>query len=476
MASFRIVATIARELGPCLLAASVSANAAVPPPPHPNQQVTAIVDVNVVPMDTERVLQDQTVIIEGGKIAAIGSGLPIPPNARVIRAKGEYLSPGLADMHTHSTTREDLAVYLANGVTTVLNMGGATSGFMDTIRPGANSGVIPGPHVYAGFMLDGSPRYNNFFVTTPEQARAIVGIGKTNGYDFIKVYNDLSEPAFNALASEGKIEHVPIIGHGVSAVGLRRQLDAGQVMVAHTEEFLYTVFYDPAHLPSTGAPDASKIPGVIDFVLRHKAFVTADLNTYATIAHQWGKPTAVNNYLRMPEVKYLRPDDRIRWARADYADRQGSIDARLSFLRQFTKAMNDKGVNLIAGTDAPSIAGLVPGYSLHDDLAALRSAGLTPFDVLSTATRIPGKFIQATLPAEEPFGTVTVGSRADLVLTAKNPLKALSTLRTPIAVMAHGQWYSASRLHALLDLVAAEYRRALNPAISAKRSASISND
>lgn len=419
--------------------------------------VTAFVGVNVVPMDRERVMWNRTVLVEEGKIVAIGRRLGIPKSAHMVDGHGAFLSPGLSDMHTHSDTSEDMKVYLANGVTSVLDMGGASAGFMDQIRPGVNDGKIPGPHVYAAFRVDGSPQYNNFIVATPDEARAIVRIAKTNGYKFIKVYNDLSPACFQALIDEGRIQHTPVVGHGVTAVGLRRQLAAGQVMVAHTEEFLYTVFYDPNHIPETGAPDPAQIPGVIDFVLRDKTFVTADLNTYATIARQWGQPEVVAAFLRMPEVRYLSPRDRILWAREDYKTRKGSLAAKLAFLRRFTKAMSDAGVPLIAGTDAPPTPGLVPGFSLHDDLDALENAGLSPYQALSTATRTAGQFIRRSLPAEELFGTVAPGSRADLILSTGNPLRDLSTLRKPLGVMADGKWYSASELHALLRDVAAEY-------------------
>ena len=378
--------------------------------------------------------------------------------------RGAYLSPGLADMHTHSDTRQDLKVYLANGVTSILNMGGATTGFIDTLRPAANDGKLPGPHVYAAFKVDGSPEYNELFVTTPEEARAIVHIAKTNGYDLMKVYNNLSPECFQAIIEEGKLQHMPVVGHGVTAVGLRRQLDAGQVMVAHTEEFLYTVFYDPENRSAEGAPDPSKIPGVIDLVLRDRVFVTADLITYATIARQWGKPEVVAEFLRRPETRYLRPEDRLLWARGDYKTRKGSIDARLAFLKRFTKAASDAGVSLIAGTDAPPIPGLVPGFSLHDDLQALVEAGLSRYQALSTATRTAGEFIRRSLPDVEPFGTVTVGHRADLILTASNPLDDLAALRKPLGVMAAGHWYPSAQLGELLESTASEYERVLGPA------------
>jgi hypothetical protein len=192
------------------------------------QCTTAFLHVNVVPMDRERVLLDQTVIVEGERIAAMGRGLPVPPHAQVIDGgRTTYLSPGLADMHTHSETRSDLAAYLANGVTTVLHLGGARASFVDTLVPAVNQGAVPGPHVYSSFKVDGSPAYNGFVIKTPAEARAIVGLARTNGYDFIKVYVGLSPDAFSALAEEGRRLGMPLIGHGVYAVRLERQLVLG---------------------------------------------------------------------------------------------------------------------------------------------------------------------------------------------------------------------------------------------------------
>ena len=414
---------------------------------------TAFVHVNVVPMDKDRVLSNQTVVVEQGTITAIGPSVAIPQNARIIDGRGElFLSPGLADMHTHSQSRDDLAIYLANGVTTVLNMGGASSNFVDQTMREANDGKLPSPHVYIGFMVDGSPQYANFFVTTPDEARGLVHLAKTNGYDFIKVYTDLSPECFDAIIDEAKREHMGVIGHSVLRVGLRRQLEAGQVMVAHTEEFLYGFF----------SPNRSddEIPAAIELIKKNDAFVTADLVTYTTIAKQWGKPEVVKAFLEDPNSKYVGPERRLRWKRQDYVTRKGTVDPQLKFLAKFTKAMADAGVNLIAGTDAPGIPGVVPGYSLHDDFSLLEQAGLSRYQILSTATRVPGEFISRYVPGAKSFGTVTVGSRADLILSSANPLDGLDTLRRPLGVMVQGHWYTRAELEQLTSDVVKAYAEA----------------
>jgi len=124
--------------------------------------------------------------------------------------------------------------------------------------------------------------------------------------------------------------------------------------------------------------------------------------------------------------------------------------------------MADAGVKLITGTDAPPIPGLVPGYCLHDDLAAPENAGLSRYQVLSSATRVPGEFISRRVPGATRFGTVTVGGRADLILSSDDPLNDLNTLRNPVGVMAQGKWYSRAELEQLRTDVANEYHSACN--------------
>ncbi|HEU4663329.1 MAG TPA: amidohydrolase family protein [Dokdonella sp.] len=451
-----------QRLASLFLAASLSpALVAAAPTAAPAAQRVAFVHVNIVPMDRERVLHDQTVIVEGNRISAVGAAIEPPADAAVIDGRGSaYLSPGLADMHTHSDTARDMALYLASGVTTVLNMGEASNEFIAQVRPAIERGERPGPHVHAAFLVDGSPRYGHFTVTTADEARAIVRLAKTNGYEFIKVYNNLSPPAFRALVDEGRRRGLPIVGHGVTAVGIERQLDAGQLMVAHTEEFLYTCLLQPRPGQADPVPDPTRIPRAIAAVLRNKAFVTADLDTYATIAKQWGKPAVVEQFLQADTTRYLSPDRRLSWRHAGYAARKGSLDDNLAFLRRFTKAMSDAGVALVAGTDAPTIPGLVPGVSLHDDLDSLTQAGLSRYEALATATRTPGLLLHRAAPTAIESGTVGAGKRADLVLSQANPLDDLSTLRRPLGVMVDGRWHNAADLRAILATIAADYAAA----------------
>jgi len=423
-------------------------------------KATAFVHVNVLPMDREHVLRDQTVLVRGDRIVAIGRRVDVPADATRVDGHGTaWLSPGLADMHTHSQTKNDLAVYLANGVTTVLNMGDARAGFVDKIVPAVNRGELPGPHVYTSFLVDGSPDYSGFVVRTPDDARAFVRLAKTNGYDFIKVYVDLSPEVFSAFADEGARLGLPVIGHGVRAVRLERQLEQGQVLVAHAEEFFYTFFTPPGVEETDTPPDVGRIPAAVALAKRHGTTITADPVTYAAIAHQIGHHEVIAQFLARPDSYFLDPNDRLHWQMSDYVGKSARLEAKLEFLRRLVKAMADAGVELVAGTDAPAVPGCLPGISLHDDLAELEASGLTRYQALTTATRAPGAFIERTKHGDR-FGLVATGYRADLVLSAQNPLDSLATLRNPLGVMAAGHWRDAAELDALKARVRASYRQA----------------
>jgi len=419
-------------------------------------ETVVFTDVNVVPMDRERVIARTTVIVTDGVISSIGIKAKLPADTPVVDGKGAWLVPGLADMHNHVTSRDDLALLLANGVTTMLNMGEATNAFAGRTRIAVNKGEVPGPQIFTAFVVDSDPQYGHFVVRTADEARAIVRLAKTNGYSFIKVYTNLSAEAFAALADEAKAQGVGIVGHNVKAVGLAKQLAAGQAMIAHVEEFFYGFFPEPPADDPNAPPADARIADAIALVKAHDAFVTSDLFNYRTIAAQFGKPEVVKSYLAAPEARYLSPADRLAWAGSGYQKKAVDLSRRVAFEARFVKAMADAGVPLIAGGDAPTIPGQVPGFALHEEIDAMLAAGLTPWQALSAATRTPGEFIAKTVPGAAKFGVIAPGYRADLLLVADNPLEKPATLRAPLGVMAGGRWFDAAALKAMLDEVAAK--------------------
>jgi imidazolonepropionase-like amidohydrolase len=342
-------------------------------------------------------------------------------------------------MHTHVLSQDELPPYVANGVTTILHMGAAPAYMPNLLREENANGDIVGPQIFFSLLIVGDA----------DDARLVVRIAKRNRYDFIKVYNGVTKPEFDAFVDEGRKLGLPVIGHGVRAVSLPEGPFAGQVMVAHAEEFLYTAFHDKT--------DAAAIPALIEAVKRSAAYVTPNLSTFETIARQWGKPAEVTKFLRAKEAPYVSSEMRLHWIESNYMKRKGNLDEDLAFLRTLTGAMSKAQIPLLTGTDSPIIPGMFPGFSIHEDLRTLVQAGLTRFEALSAATRTPGAFIRRTKPEAPHFGTVAVGHRADLVLVEKNPLGALETLKTPLGVMTGGRWYARAKLAALMKSMRSRY-------------------
>jgi imidazolonepropionase-like amidohydrolase len=382
--------------------------------------------------------------------------MTVPDGAVRIEGHGAYLMPGLADMHTHVTAKEDLELLVANGVTAMLQMGRAPPSMVDHGRERIAAGKWVGPRLFFAFMVDGTPEYSEFFVSDPDEARSVVRLAKTNRYDFIKVYNNVTKPEFEAFIDEGRKLGIPVVGHAVRAegVGLPGGLQMGQMMVAHAEEFVYTAF--------DNGTDESKIPAVTQAVRETGAYVTATLSTFEAISRAWGKPAEVAKSLKMPEALYMSPQARAGWQTSDYQyrslEKAPMIAASLVFQRHLVKAFADGGVPILTGTDTPTVPGLVPGFSLHDELRNLSLAGLSNYQVLVAATKAPGEFIHKAHPDAARFGQVSVGMRADLLLVKGNPLEQLETVNHPLGVMADGRWFSAQDLKALLEKLKQRYQ------------------
>lgn len=410
-------------------------------------------NVNVVPMDRERILMRQSVLVRDGRIVSIAGRMAAPANSRVIDGAGAFLVPGLADMHVH-VDRSDLPVMLAYGITTALHMGEARNSFVGRARQLVAAGQVAGPRVFAALVVDGSSASGHLVVPDAEAARATVRVARANGYEFIKVYNDLAPATFAALVSAGREAGIPIIGHSVDSMGLEQQLSGGQIMVAHLEEFLYAFFRIPE---GEAIPPDSEITRAIEFLRAHGTTVTADLATFETIARQWGRPEVLQSFLRLPEYRYVSPFNRAGWRNSGYQRNRGNLDARARFLARFAKALADADIPLIAGTDSPSIPGLVAGDALHLNLAALVAAGFSRFQALATATREAGAFVGRAHPETDRFGVIAPGARADLLLVRGDPLTDLRVLRRPLGVMVNGRWHDAAALNAMLEDAAAAY-------------------
>jgi imidazolonepropionase-like amidohydrolase len=425
-------------------------------------QSTAFVNVNVVPMDKEGVLLNQTVIVRKGRISEIGptKQIKIPRNTVRIDGRGKYLMPGLVDMHTHITDdvaegtplaseNGELLLYIANGVTTVRNMKGWPKHIR--WRQQVASSEILGPTLYTcGPTVNGLQSAEEAKRTVKEQVKA--------GYDCIKVYSppDWSQEAYEALIAAARELKIQAVGHFPRNLPFEVALNTGQASVDHAEEFLYTHFFKlKRKIDATIISDAAK-------ATRNSGIsVTTTLVTYKHIALQLGDET-FQNLLRKPELKYVPQSIRHRGESATLNGyrKQHSPDKAPLFMRSLDlqkrviKAFHNAGVRIMLGTDSSwNLHFVVAGFSVHEELLELIDAGLSPYEALRTATVNPAEFLHAS----REFGTVSVGKRADLILVAGNPLESVNYASQPIGVMLRGRWLPSTELQQRLEVLAAAY-------------------
>lgn len=404
--------------------------------------VVAFINVNVVPVDREGVLANQTVVVENGRISAMGaaSKIKVPKGALRIEGKNRYLMPGLVDMHAHLYSPLELPLYLANGVTTVYNLNGRPANLL--WRADVSQGKLTGPTIYTcGPTIRTAQK--------AEEARQLVEEQKRAGYDSIKIYNGVSKEAYDVLIAEAKKHDMLYIGHIPREPGLESVLKAKQA-IAHAEEYVYTTFKNKTD-------DETRIPEVA--AQTRDAGVQVVL-TFVAYDHIIKQVETLPALLATPEMKYLAPWVRESWGEDvnPYKLRLGTQGAALTkslaFQKKLAKELHRVGVRIMTGTDAMN-PGVVPGFSEHEELRHLIDIGFTPFEAIRAATRYPGEFLTKT----GEFGTVAKGKRADLLLLDGNPLQDIGRISRPLGVMARGRWMPQAELQSMLAEVPAGYEK-----------------
>lgn len=424
----------------------------------------AFTNVHVLPMNEERVLRRQTVIVRDGIIVEVGpsDAVEVPAHARRIHGEGRYLLPGLTDFHVHLRSTSELLSYLAHGVTTVVHMSGATGGVPDLLhyRDEIARGTRLGPTLYTtGPILDGSPPIFagvSTVVTTPEAARHTVAEQHEAGYNFIKVYNNLSLEVLTATVDAAHERGMAVLGHiprkPDRGQALRQALEAGLDLIAHGEEYYFTYFYaevdsllDRGEIPH---PDPARIPVAVRMTQQAGTAVVPNLSFVAMTRRQLDD---LGSVWANPEAQYLTPAVRTMWEAQNPTRRSGleQFDrrerAKYPFLRRLTKALNDAEVPLLLGTDA-SAPGMYPGASAHLELRELVAAGLTPYEALETGTQNAGAFIREHVEGAPLYGAVAPGWQADLLLVRGNPLEDIAEASAIEGVMVGGRWLSKVEL------------------------------
>ncbi|MEK6279375.1 MAG: amidohydrolase family protein [Acidobacteriota bacterium] len=392
------------------------------------QTPIAFTHVTIVDVTGAASKRDRTVVITGDRISAIGdsANISVPADAKVVDATGKFLIPGLWDMHVHWYVRDTFTLFIANGVTGVRQMFGNSD--LLRWRDQIAKGSLLGPRMFvASPIIDGpEPVWpNSISVRSEEEGRKAVRRVKEWGADFVKVYWLLPRDAFFGIADEAKQQGITIVGHVPNAVSAGEASDAGQKSIEHLTGIMIQCSDKEKELreelvrPRDRGSRARTIATAAETYDEKKA---ADLFALFVKNQTWQCPTLTvlrsNAYLgdesfrRDGRLKYVPRQLQQRWSlRIASRSETDNAGAKKVFQKEIeiVGAMRRAGVPILAGTDAGNPF-CFPGFSLHEELALLVIAGLTPIEALRSATLNPAKFFGM----EKTLGTIEQGKIADL--------------------------------------------------------------
>ncbi len=431
----------------CLFATLAAAPAA-----QPAGQVVAFTSVNVVPMDRETVLPDQTVVVRDGRVADIGPAarVSVPKDAVRVDGRGKFLMPALAEMHAHvpggnasdEQIERVLFLYAANGIGTIRGMLGHPRHL--ALRERIAKGELWAPRLYTS-----GPSFNGNTARTIDVATAMVREQKAAGYDFLKIHPGVPRPVMDAVAAAAAEVGLFFAGHVPADVGLTRALELRQRTIDHLDGYIEAIARD-------GAPasqwfgvnlmdhvDESRVPALVRATKAAGTWmVPTEILLESTTSDE--DPALMSKW---PEMRHASPQQIASWIdtkRKMMADVPSANRARfIQVRRRLLKALHDAGVPFLLGSDAPQMWN-VPGFSIHRELQVLVASGLTPYQALASGTRNVADFLGAL----DSTGTVAAGKRADLVLLEANPLADVSNTSRIAGVMLGGRWMDRAALDA----------------------------
>jgi len=458
----------------------------------------AITHIAVIDTSNGAVQPDSTVIIAQTRLAALGiSGkVRIPKNAEIIDGSGKFLIPGLWDMHVHTSQlgQDLLPMFIANGVTGVRDMHSSWSAF-EQIRAW-NGGAQAWPRIVAsgpGIDGPGSPKHGVLIVRNAAEARESVMLLKQRGAAFVKIYEMLSRESYDAIASQAAKEGLPFVGHLPLSVTIAEVLTAGQRSIEHCFSLLAACSPEPEIAKQAAAIGLAPPPERMSFwrarservIARYSSEHAKSLGAARAKNGVWIDPTLTVDrmqaslddavFLGRLDVKYMPQAVQARWKVPDgvlsrYFFWRESRRGRVQFAKELEalRIVYRAGARILPGTDTP-VRFCLPGFGLHDELALLVQAGLTPTEALRAATRDAAE----ALNLAHEYGTVTAGKAADLVVLDANPLQDIHNLKAIYGVVLRGNFIPRGRLDTMLADIEKIARQPSRPAAGVGRPAGI---
>jgi imidazolonepropionase-like amidohydrolase len=436
--------------------------------------VIALTHVRVIDGTGAGAREDQTVILNKGKIASVGdaSSTNVPQDAKVLDLHGHTVIPGLVGMHDHMFYPAGDGIfsemgfsfprlYLAGGVTTIRTTGSLEPYTDLEIRKSIEAGAMPGPKIHVtGPYLEGKGSWalQLHQLTGPDDAVKTVNFWLDQGVDNFKAYMFITRAELGAAIQAAHNRGAKVTGH-LCSVTFREAADLGIDNLEHGF-FVDTEFIagkKPDECPGDGEDpvalaklDANSGPlhDTIQYLVQHHVAVTSTLPVFEMGSFP-GRPTmqprvldalsleartqVLANRVRASDVSRIRK----RWG-SDVSPYEASFKKELEFEYAFSKA----GGLLLAGLDPTGMGGVIAGFGDQREVELLVEAGFTPVEAIHIATSNGAQFLGDL----DKIGTIAVGKQADLVVIDGDPSKRIEDIEKVETVFKDGVGYDSAKL------------------------------
>ena len=418
----------------------------------------AVLHARLFDPSTKKIVEDASILIEGGKVKAVGPKLPAPRDAEVIDAHGRTVLPGLWDMHVH-VSDDDGLMNLAEGVTTVRDLGNEMESSLKR-QTRWETGTDAGPHLILAGFVDGHGPFEaptKVFADTPEEAKAVVDAYAAKGYVQLKIYSSMKPELVPVLVKEAHAKGMRVSGHVPAHMIAEDAVNAGFDELQHINFVMLDLLAtrdDDTRTPlrftriaEKGAEldlDAPATGALLDLLARKGTVVDPTVNVFEGMLTT--RPDRPNQTLA-PILSRLPPQVQ-RGAVSGALPVPDGMDAkyRASFKKceDLVKRLWDRKITLVAGTDS------WPGFALHRELELYTEAGIPNADVLAIATLGAAR----VMSRDKTSGSLAPGKDADLVIIDGDPLARIRDVRNVVTVVKSGT---------VIDAVAAQGALSIGP-------------
>ncbi|HXD79027.1 MAG TPA: amidohydrolase family protein [Puia sp.] len=407
------------------------------------------------------VLEDQTVIVRNGRIAAVGDSkeLSAPAGSTVIDLTGKSLLPGFVLLHEHmyyAAYPPDFSylnvrqlpitfpkLYLACGATTVRTAGSVEPYSDLNLKRDIDQGRILGPAMdVTAPYLEGK---GTFFpqmheLSGPAEAKAFVDFWASQGCTSFKAYNYLDKATLKAAIDEAHAKGLKVTGH-LCSITYREAADMGIDQLEHG--FSVSTDFVPGKkenaCPLGAAPiasaDSPKVKALIRYLVAKKVIVTSTLAVLFNM-------TTLDTTIRPEVLEAMSPDTRGMFLNVYNKMRTGGGNHAMLEEMKMEKMFSDAGGLLTVGTDPTGNGATLAGYGSQQSIELLTQAGFSPIEAIRIATYNGAR----ALGLEDKIGSIDVGKTADLVVVDGDISQSIQNIRKVEWVFRHGVGFNSKRI------------------------------